>query len=120
MRRARRATSRLFRQRRASNRNLWNDRRLSPAISGALASGATLIVANAQRQASVRTAWSAAQRGAGRTLWHTPRVLTFTQFAERRLADQWRAADLPDRLLPSGAEWALMRTLRQTAGAGSG
>jgi hypothetical protein len=64
-----------------------------------------LIVANAQRQAAVRAAWSAARRAAGLTLWNTPRVLTFTQFAEHRLADQWSAAALPDRLLPSGAEW---------------
>jgi hypothetical protein len=97
-----------------------NDRRLPPAISAALASGATLIVANAQRQAAVRAAWSAAQRAGGHTLWHTPRVLTFTQFAERRLTDQWSAADLADRLLPSGAEWALLRALRQHSGGGAG
>jgi ATP-dependent helicase/nuclease subunit B len=83
-----------------------------------LDSGATLIVANAQRQAAVRAAWSAAQRAAGRTLWNTPRVLTFTQFAERRLADQWSASNLPDRLLPAGAEWALLRELRQEGGSG--
>jgi probable DNA repair protein len=97
-----------------------NGQRLSPAIAGALASGATLIVANAQRQAAVRATWSAAQRAAGHKLWTTPRVLTFTQFAERRLADQWSAAGLPDRLLPSGAEWALLRELRQESGGGGG
>jgi hypothetical protein len=96
-----------------------NGQRLSSAISGALASGATLIVANAQRQASVRAAWSAAQRAAGRNLWNTPRVLTFTQFAEARLAEQWSAADHPDQLLPGAAEWALLRELRHESG-GSG
>lgn len=49
-------------------------------------------------------------------LWNTPRVLTFTQFAERQLEQQWSAADLPDRLLPGGAEWALMREFRRDAG----
>ena len=68
----------------------------------------------------MRAAWSAAQRSAGRKLWNTPRVLTFTQFAERRLADQWSTAAQPDRLLPGGAEWALLRELRREAGAGSG
>ena len=96
-----------------------NGQRLSKAISGALASGATLIVANAQRQAAVRAAWSAAQRAAGRALWNTPRVLTFTQFAERRLAEQWSANNLPDQLLPAAAEWALLRELRRESG-GSG
>ena len=93
-----------------------NGQRLLPAISGALASGATLIVANAQRQAAVRAAWSAAQRAAGLKLWKTPRVFTFTQFAERQLADRWSAANQPDQLLPSGAEWALLRELRQEGG----
>jgi probable DNA repair protein len=93
-----------------------NGQRLSPVISGALASGATLVVANAQRQAAVRVAWSAGRRAAGDTLWNTPRVLTFMQFAERRLAQQWSDADLPDRLLPAGAEWALLRELRHEAG----
>jgi ATP-dependent helicase/nuclease subunit B len=97
-----------------------NGQRLSSPISGALASGATLIVANAQRQAAVRAAWSAAQRAAGRTLWNTPRVLTFTQFAESQLAEQWSAANLPDQLLPHGAEWALLRDLRREGGGGSG
>jgi probable DNA repair protein len=92
------------------------ENRLSSAISAALASGATLIVANPQRQAAVRTAWSAAQRDLGRTLWRTPRVLTFPQYAETRLDEQWSAAGLPDRLLPVGAEWALLRDLRSQSG----
>jgi probable DNA repair protein len=96
-----------------------NEKRLSPAISGALASGATLIVASAQRQASVRAAWSAARRAAGESLWTTPRVLTFTQFAESRLAEQWSARGLTDRLLPVGAEWACLRDFRREGG-GSG
>ena len=84
-----------------------------------MSSGATLIVANAQRQAAVRTAWSATQRDLGRRLWNTPRVLTLAQFAEERLDAQWSAADQPDRLLPVGAEWALLREQRRDAG-GSG
>jgi probable DNA repair protein len=96
-----------------------NGQRLPPQISEALASGATLIVANAQRQAAVRAAWSAAQRAAGRALWNTPRVLTFTQFAEARLAEQWSTSDQPDQLLPGPAEWALVRERRREAG-GSG
>ncbi|HEX5767897.1 MAG TPA: hypothetical protein VFX94_06650, partial [Burkholderiales bacterium] len=78
-----------------------------------------MIVANAQRQASVRAAWSAAQRAGGQSLWNTPRVFTFTQFAEARLGEQWSAANLPDRLLPAGAEWACLRDLRREGG-GSG
>jgi probable DNA repair protein len=95
-----------------------NEQRLSSAVSAALGSGATLVVGNAQRQAAVRAAWSAARRAAGQTLWNTPRVLTFTQFAEARLDAQWRAADLPDQLLPGGAEWALLRELRRDGGSG--
>ena len=43
-----------------------------------------------------------AQRDAGRTLWNTPRVLTFMQFAEGTLQAQWADANVPDRLLPAG------------------
>lgn len=71
---------------------------------------------SSQRQAAVRGAWSAGQRAAGRTLWQTPSVLTFTQFAERQLTQHWADANLPDRLLPSGAEWALLRGLRAEGG----
>lgn len=86
-----------------------NQQRLPDDISRALETGATLIVPSSQRQAAVRGAWSADQRRAGRTLWRTPAVLTFPQFAEQRLTDQWSAANLPDRLLPPGAEWARLR-----------
>ncbi|HTU66226.1 MAG TPA: PD-(D/E)XK nuclease family protein [Steroidobacteraceae bacterium] len=86
-----------------------NSQRLSAAVSQALAAGATLIVPSAQRQAAIRSAWAESQRDAGRTLWPTPRVFTFTQFAERTLAAQWSAGNLPDRLLPPGAEWATLR-----------
>jgi len=81
-----------------------------------LAAGATLIVPSTQRQAAIRAAWSENQRAAGLTLWPTPRVLTFTQFAERTLGTQWAARQLPDRLLPSGAEWATLREWRRDAG----
>ena len=90
--------------------------RLSAAISAALGRGATLIVPNTQRQAAVRAAWAQEQRSTGKTLWSTPRVFTFTQFAERRLAGQWAADNLPDRLLPPGAEWVLLRQLRHDGG----
>jgi ATP-dependent helicase/nuclease subunit B len=96
-----------------------NKQGLSPAIAEALASGATVIVASTQRQAAVRAAWSAAQRDAGRTLWNTPGVFTFTQFAEQRLAERWASEDSPDRLLPPGAEWVRLRELRAEPG-GSG
>ena len=96
-----------------------NEKRLPHSLSEGLASGATVVVASSQRQAAVRTAWSAQQRAAGRSLWSTPQVLTFPQFAERRLGAQWSAANLPDRLLPAGAEWAFLRDLRREAG-GSG
>ena len=72
-----------------------------------------------QRQAAVRAAWVHIQREAGRTLWNTPRVLTFGQFAERALQDQWARANLPDRLLPPGAEWACLRESRREAGGAS-
>ena len=90
--------------------------RLSPAISDALARDATLIVPTAQRQAAVRAAWAEQQRAAGRKLWNTPRVLTFTQFARARLDQQCAAANQPDRLLPPEAEWALLRELRREGG----
>jgi probable DNA repair protein len=90
--------------------------RLSPGISAALGRGATLVVPNAQRQAAVRAAWAGQQRSLGKALWGTPRVFTFAQYAERRLAAQWAADNLPDRLLPPGAEWVLLRQLRRDAG----
>ena len=71
-----------------------------------------MLVPSAQRQAAVRAAWSVAQREQGRALWATPRVLTFNQFCERALAEQWARQGEPDRLLPAGAEWALLRDLR--------
>ena len=64
----------------------------------------------------MRAAWSAEQRAEGRTLWDTPRVLTFTQLAERQLGEQWADRNLPDGLLPAGAEWACVRSLRHDAG----
>jgi probable DNA repair protein len=93
-----------------------NRHRLSSSISAALESGATLLVPSVQRQAAVRAAWAAVQREQGRKLWATPRILTFSQFCERRLADSWAHAGDPDRLLPPGAEWAALREARSTAG----
>ena len=90
--------------------------RLPLAISEALARDATLIVPTPQRQAAVRAAWGEQQRAASRTLWNTPRVLTFSQFARKCLDDQWATADLPDQLLPPEAEWALMREMRREGG----
>lgn len=75
-----------------------------------------MIVHSPQRQAAVRAAWAAAQRAAGKSLWPTPRVLTFTQFAEKQLAERWAGEDAPDRLLPAGAEWVRLRQLRRDAG----
>lgn len=97
-------------------RNLLNKKRLTAAISEGLEAGATLIVPSPQRQAAIRAAWVQAQRDAGRTLWNTPRILTFGQFAERLLQEQWARAKLPDRLLPPGAEWACIRESRHDAG----
>jgi hypothetical protein len=39
----------------------------------------------------------------------------FWTFAESLLREQWAHANLPDRLLPSGAEWACIRELRRDA-----
>lgn len=90
--------------------------RLSPSVTAALTTGATLIVPSAQRQASIRAAWAESQRDSGRTIWPTPRVFTFAQFAERTLGAQWASRDQPDRMLPAGAEWATLRELRREAG----
>lgn len=92
-------------------------KRLSPAIEAGLEAGARLLVPSAQRQAAVRAAWADQQRAAGRGLWATPRVATFIQFAENALVGQWAAAQLPDRLMPAGAEWALLReSCRESGG----
>jgi ATP-dependent helicase/nuclease subunit B len=93
-----------------------NRKRLQSAIFDGLARGATLIVPSPQRQASIRAAWAREQLDAGRTLWPTPRVLTFSQFAERMLSEQWARGESPDRLLPAGAEWSCVRELRRDAG----
>ena len=93
-----------------------NKQRLSPEISAALGSGATVLVSSSQRQAAVRAAWAEARRAAGESLWSTPAVFTFSQFAEKRLLEQWAAANHPDCLLPMGAEWALLRELRDGGG----
>ncbi|HYJ40244.1 MAG TPA: PD-(D/E)XK nuclease family protein [Steroidobacteraceae bacterium] len=92
------------------------DKRLPAPVFDGLNAGATLIVPSPQRQAAVRAAWVQAQRDAGLTWWNTPRILTFGQFAERLLQDQWARAGLPDQLLPAGAEWACIRELRREAG----
>jgi hypothetical protein len=90
--------------------------RLYPAISEALGAGATLIVPSAQRQAAVRAAWAAQQRQLGQSLWPTPRVFTFAQFAERELQRGWARDARPDGLLPPAAEWAALREARRNAG----
>jgi len=76
-------------------------------------------VPSAQRQAALKAAWADEQRDAGRTLWETPRVFTFNQFCEQQVGAHWAAANLPDRLLPAGAEWAALRQLRLAAGGGA-
>ncbi len=93
-----------------------NGQRLATPVHDGLAAGATVLCASAQRQASLRAAWAEQQRAAGHTLWQTPRVFTFTQFAERALNDSWAEAHLPDRLLPPGAEWAALREWRRENG----
>jgi probable DNA repair protein len=93
-----------------------NSNRLAAPVCDGLAAGATLVVQSPQRQAAVRAAWVHEQREAGRTLWKTPRIHTFGQFAESVLQEQWARANLPDRLLPAGAEWACLRELRRDAG----
>jgi probable DNA repair protein len=93
-----------------------NSKRLPASIYDGLEAGATLVVPSPQRQAAVRAHWVHEQRDAGRTLWNTPRVLTFGQFAEGALQEHWARANLPDRLLPAGAEWAHIRELRREAG----
>jgi probable DNA repair protein len=93
-----------------------NGNRLSPPIQQGLEAGATLLCASSQRQASLRAAWAEQQRAAGITLWPTPRIYTFAQYAERALAETWAAAQLPDQLLPPGAEWATLREWRRDTG----
>ncbi|MEO8064950.1 MAG: PD-(D/E)XK nuclease family protein [Pseudomonadota bacterium] len=93
-----------------------NKQRLPQSISDALESGATLIVPSTQRQAAIRVAWAEHQRARGLAVWNTPLVLTFAQFCERALEEQWAEAASPDRLLPPGAEWACLRELRREAG----
>ncbi len=96
-----------------------NGHRLPHEIREGLASGATLICASAQRQAAIRSAWAEERRDSGQTLWQTPRILTFNQFAEQALDEAWAAARLPDRLLVPGAEWAALREWRRNQGGGS-
>jgi ATP-dependent helicase/nuclease subunit B len=93
-----------------------NKNRLPRPVSAALESGATLIVPSPQRQAAIRVAWAEHQRARGLAVWATPRVLTFAQFCERRLREQWAENAAPDRLLSPGAEWASLRELRRDAG----
>jgi ATP-dependent helicase/nuclease subunit B len=93
-----------------------NDKSLSGEIFGALEAGATLIVPSPQRQAAIRAAWGREQRKAGKAWWPTPRVTTFSHFAEHALNEHWARANEPDRLLPAGAEWARVREMRREAG----
>lgn len=95
------------------------DNSLPAAIQEGLASGATLVCASTQRQAAIRAAWSALQRAAGLALWPSPRIHTFTQFAESELAESWASTLQPDRLLPPAAEWAALREWRRDAGGGT-
>jgi probable DNA repair protein len=73
-------------------------------------------VPSSQRQAALRAVWAEQQRAAGRTLWSTPQVHTFNQYCERAVSEQWARDGHTDRLLPSGAEWAMLRELRRDAG----
>jgi probable DNA repair protein len=82
----------------------------------ALGAGATVLCATSQRQAVIRTAWAEEQRAQGLQLWPTPSVFTFNQYAERLLRRGWDAAQLPDQLLPAGAEWAALREWRRGSG----
>ena len=100
----------------SSTVKLLNKQRLPQSISDALESGATLIVPSTQRQAAIRVAWAERQRARGISVWNTPRVLTFAQFCERSLQEQWAESASPDGLLPPGAEWACLRELRRAAG----
>ncbi|HXS29525.1 MAG TPA: hypothetical protein VN755_01725, partial [Steroidobacteraceae bacterium] len=93
-----------------------NGQRLPTPVHDGLAAGATILCASAQRQASLRAAWAEQQRASGQALWQTPRVFTFTQFAERLLNESWAEAQLPDRLLPPAAEWAALREWRRDSG----
>ena len=70
-------------------RKLLNSNRLPTPVYDGLAAGATLLCASAQRQAALRAAWAEQQRASGQALWQTPRVFTFTQFAERPLNESW-------------------------------
>ncbi len=93
-----------------------SSKQLPAQINEGLEAGATLVVPSPQRQAAILAAWGRAQRDAGRTLWKTPRVLTFVQFAEKALHEQYARDNQPDRLLPAGAEWACIREMRRDAG----
>lgn len=97
-----------------------NVTRLPGAIHEAIARGATIICASAQRQAAVRAAWAESQKDAGLALWRTPQVLTFTQFAEKTLGESWARSGQPDRLLPAAAEGATLREWRRQDADGSG
>jgi ATP-dependent helicase/nuclease subunit B len=65
---------------------------------------------------AIRAAWADQQRSSGREWWRTPRVFTFTQFAEKALDESWARAGHPDQLLPEGAEWSALRQWRRDAG----
>ena len=93
-----------------------NGKRLPDEIREGLARRETLICATAQRQALLRAAWAESQRDAGLSLWQTPRILTFSQFAERALGENWAQTGAPDQLLPPGAEWAALREWRRPSG----
>jgi ATP-dependent helicase/nuclease subunit B len=93
-----------------------NNNRLPRQLSRGLEAGATVIVPSAQRQSAIRAAWSTEKREAGHKVWNSPRVFTFNQYTEQLLNSQWAAANLPDRLLPPGAEWACVRQLRRESG----
>jgi probable DNA repair protein len=96
-----------------------SSKRLPAPIDEGLEAGATLVVPSPQRQAAIRGAWGRAQRDAGHTLWKTPRVMTFAQFAEKALLEQHARDNQPDLLLPAGAEWACIRELGREAGGAS-
>jgi ATP-dependent helicase/nuclease subunit B len=93
-----------------------NNQRLPQSISDALEGGATLIVPSTQRQTAIRSAWAEQQRARGHAVWNTPQVVTFAQFCERALQEQWAESGAPDRLLPQAAEWATLRELRREGG----
>jgi hypothetical protein len=88
--------------------------RFAPHALSALTEGRTLLVESPQRAAAVKAAFAAEQLAAGKRVWRTPPVTTFSHWARDQV--NLSADESAVRLLGEHEEWAVLRDVAQQVG----